>query len=77
MLRLANSLQESCVMDSDRVRKHIIYQHESVRQALLKLNELHSDAILFVCVLNHKVLGSLTDGDLRRGFIKRLDFDNT
>lgn len=76
MLSLIETLSESPGICFDRIKKHIIYQHESVRQALLKLNELHSDAILFVCDLNHKVLGSLTDGDLRRGFIKGLDFNN-
>jgi dTDP-glucose pyrophosphorylase len=54
---------------------HIIYEHETVRDALIKLNDLRSDAILFVCDYNNKLLGSLTDGDLRRGFIRGLDFD--
>jgi len=55
---------------------HIIYENESVRDALIKLNDLRSDAILFVCDHNNKLLGSLTDGDLRRGFIRGLDFDS-
>jgi len=55
---------------------HIIYEHETVRDALIKLNDLRSDAILFVCDYNNRLLGSLTDGDLRRGFIKGLDFDS-
>lgn len=59
------------------VQKHIVYSHETVRDALIKLNDLHSDAILFVCDEFDKLLGSLTDGDLRRGFIKGLNFDNS
>lgn len=58
------------------VQKHMIYEHESVRDALIKLNDLHSDAILFVCDEHNKLLGSLTDGDLRRGFIKGLNFEH-
>jgi dTDP-glucose pyrophosphorylase len=58
-----------------QLQMHIIYQHESVRDALIKLNDLRSDAILFVCDHTNKLLGSLTDGDLRRGFIRGLGFD--
>ena len=58
------------------ITRHIIYYHESVRDALIKLNDLKSDAILFVCDDDNTLLGSLTDGDLRRGFIKGLSFDD-
>ena len=59
-----------------QLQMHIVYEHESVRDALIKLNDLRSDAILFVCDHNNKLLGSLTDGDLRRGFIRGLGFDD-
>ncbi len=55
--------------------KHIIHPHESVRDALIKLNDLRSDAILFVASEELRLIGTLTDGDLRRGFIKGLDFN--
>lgn len=58
------------------VEKHTILQSRSVREALIKLDSLASDAILFVVDTDSKLLGSLTDGDLRRGFIKGLDFNN-
>jgi len=58
------------------VNKHIIYKTSSVRETLLKLDELGFDAILFVVDDNLKLLGSLTDGDLRRGFIRGLGFDD-
>lgn len=57
------------------VQKHIINYNESVRTAFIKLNELGPDAILFVTD-NNKLIGSLTDGDFRRGFIKGFGFDN-
>jgi len=44
----------------------------SVNDALKKLDDLGSDAILFIIDDNIRLLGSLTDGDLRRGFIKGL-----
>lgn len=56
---------------------HILYHTESVRLALSKLDKLGSDAILFVTDKDKKLLGSLTDGDLRRGFIRNLSFDDS
>jgi dTDP-glucose pyrophosphorylase len=56
--------------------KHIIYQNQSVREALISLDKLASDAILFVADKDMKLIGSLTDGDLRRGFIKGLGFED-
>lgn len=57
--------------------KHLIFENESVRAALAKLDKLASDAILFVVSQNKKLIGSLTDGDLRRGFIRNLNFDDS
>lgn len=56
------------------IDKHILSQDESVRTALIKLDALGSDAILFVVDVQTKLIGALTDGDLRRGFIKGLGF---
>lgn len=58
------------------VEKHIIYYGQSVRDALIKLDEIAPSSILFVVDEDRKLLGSLTDGDLRRGFIKGLGFEN-
>ncbi len=59
------------------LKNHIIYEDESVREALTKLNMLASDAILFVANEQLKLIGSLTDGDLRRGFINNLGFEDS
>ncbi|NLR61853.1 NTP transferase domain-containing protein [Chitinophaga polysaccharea] len=56
-------------------RKHLILQHENVKEALNKLNTLAMDAILFVVDEKDILIGSLTDGDIRRGFIKGYTFD--
>lgn len=59
------------------VENHTILVSDSVRSALKKLDKLASDAILFVVDENTKLIGSLTDGDLRRGFIKNLGFEDS
>lgn len=56
-------------------RKHLILTDSTVRDAMSKLNELASDAILFVITAEGKLLGSLTDGDIRRGFLDGLTID--
>lgn len=56
--------------------KHIVKLDTTVRQALLKLNDLASDAILFAVNEEGKLIGSLTDGDIRRGLIKGLSIDS-
>ncbi len=58
-------------------RKHILYSHQSVRDALIKLNDLKKNTILIVVDEQERLIGSLTDGDLRRGFIRGLNFDNS
>lgn len=58
------------------IEKHIVPDGTSVRETLVKLDHLASDAILFVIDNDRKLIGSLTDGDLRRGFIKGLGFEN-
>src|SRR5690554_5469080 len=56
--------------------KHSVLKDTSVREALIRLDILASDAILFVTDDKNILLGSLTDGDLRRGFIKGLGFED-
>ncbi len=58
------------------VQKHIIQKTEKVRDALKRLNVLAYDAILFVVDSDNRLIGSLTDGDLRRGFIDGLGFED-
>ncbi|MCB0657561.1 MAG: nucleotidyltransferase family protein [Saprospiraceae bacterium] len=52
--------------------KHLIREEESVREVLQKLDLLASDAILFLVDHEERLLGSLTDGDIRRGLIRGL-----
>lgn len=56
--------------------KHIAHIDLPIREALNKLDELASDAVLFLVDNENKLLGSLTDGDLRRGFINGFSLDD-
>ena len=58
-------------------KEHLILKDQTVRDAFIRLDKLASDAILFVVDEKNILLGSLTDGDLRRGFIRGLGFDNS
>ena len=49
--------------------KHLIQSNKSIREALFQLNKLSSDTILFVTDNEERLVGSLTDGDVRRGLI--------
>ncbi|MBS1660113.1 MAG: nucleotidyltransferase family protein [Bacteroidetes bacterium] len=52
-------------------KKNIIREDSTIRQALGTLNENVNIAnVLFVVSENGKLLGTLTDGDVRRGFLK-------
>lgn len=62
---------------NSNVDKHTINKRCSVRDALIKLDLISPSSILFVVDEHNKLLGSLTDGDLRRGFIKGLGFENS
>lgn len=57
-------------------KDHLILTGSTVRQALILLNELAQDAILFVVDENEKLIGALTDGDVRRGLIKGFTIDS-
>lgn len=57
-------------------KEHLISFKAPLKVALSKLDMLASDAILFLVDEENKLLGSLTDGDLRRGFIRGLEFDS-
>ena len=51
-------------------REHLILSGTPIKDALVQLTKLGSDIILFVVDENDILLGSITDGDIRRGLIK-------
>jgi dTDP-glucose pyrophosphorylase len=50
--------------------EHLIPEKATLKMALASLDRLAVDAILFVVDDNRKLIGSLTDGDVRRGLLK-------
>lgn len=55
---------------------HLILLGSKIKDALLQLNELNLDNILFVVDKNNKLVGSLTDGDIRRGLINGIGIES-
>lgn len=53
--------------------EHLISSGTSIREALEVLDKLARDAILFIVDDQDKLVGSLTDGDVRRGLIKGVE----
>jgi dTDP-glucose pyrophosphorylase len=60
----------------NNIKKHLISHTALIKEALAMLNMLAVDSILFVIDEQQKLIGSLTDGDVRRGFLAGLNFDH-
>ncbi len=58
------------------LKKHLIDQNSSLKDALMQLNELHLFLTLFVIDENEVVKGTITDGDIRRGLLKNMRLDD-
>lgn len=57
-------------------KEHLILSGSKVKQALHKFNELSPDAILFVVDKEDRLIGALTDGDVRRGLLKGFSIES-
>jgi dTDP-glucose pyrophosphorylase len=57
-------------------KKHLIKTKSSLKVALSQLSEPGIDAILFVVDTEDKLLGSITDGDVRRGLVAGIVIDD-
>jgi dTDP-glucose pyrophosphorylase len=57
-------------------KNHLLLKTSSIKDALKKLDDLAKDAILFVVDTNNTLIGSLTDGDVRRGLINNVDIND-
>jgi len=58
------------------IKQHLLPHNSTIKDALVKLNVLGKDAILFVVDNKDALLGSLTDGDVRRGFLKGVTIED-
>ena len=57
--------------------KYLINSNATIREALVRLNNLSADIlVLFVVEQNNKLIGTLTDGDIRRGLISGKSLDD-
>lgn len=61
---------------TNRINRHIIYQDNTVREILSIIDKLGGDGILFLCDKYNKLIGTLTDGDIRRGIIRGLGLED-
>ena len=57
-------------------KQHLISSGSTIKEALEKLDILAKDAILFVVNEKNDLIGSLTDGDVRRGLLKGFNIDD-
>lgn len=55
--------------------EHITKSGTTIRESLKLLDDLSEDAILFIVNDQEMLIGSLTDGDVRRGLIKGAELD--
>jgi len=58
-------------------KKHIVTEGNNIRFILEKLSNVGIDTILFVVNENQELIGSLTDGDVRRGLLKEFNLDSS
>lgn len=58
-------------------KDHIIPLSTKIKEALIRLNDLNLDNILFVVDSNNKLVGSLTDGDIRRALINGIEIESS
>ncbi|OAV44316.1 nucleotidyltransferase family protein [Lewinella sp. 4G2] len=57
------------------IQRHLLPQSASVREALARLDKLASDAVVFLIKDRNILVGSITDGDIRRGLINGLTLE--
>ena len=62
-------------MDKTKLKSLLIPRDTTIKQAMQKLNT-NAEKILFVVDEEVKLLGTITDGDIRRGLINGLEFNN-
>jgi dTDP-glucose pyrophosphorylase len=64
-------------MNTNKVQEQLIHQKEPVKSALNQLNELPDTLTLFVVNDSKQLVGTLTDGDVRRGLLGGLSLGDS
>lgn len=62
-------------MEREKLNSLLIHPRTSLKETMQKLSET-AEKILFVVDKHNKLLGSVTDGDVRRGILKGLGFSH-
>lgn len=62
-------------MDKEKLKSLLVSPDTSIKQAMQKLTET-AEKILFVADEQDMLLGTITDGDIRRGIINGLEFND-
>lgn len=57
------------------IDEHIISDKSSIKEALEQLNSVSTGLTLFVTDKDNKILGTITDGDIRRGLISNVSLE--
>jgi len=60
-------------MDKAKLRTILISSDTTLKESMQKLNDT-AEQILFVIDKDDKLLGTVTDGDIRRGLINGVEF---
>jgi dTDP-glucose pyrophosphorylase len=64
-------------MQIDNYKQHLLAKGYKIKDALTVLDSLAKDAIIFIVDENEKLIGSLTDGDVRRGLLKGFGLEDS
>jgi hypothetical protein len=64
-------------MNPAELQKQFIHEKEIVKVALSMLNEIPESLTLFVLNDNKQLVGTLTDGDVRRGLLRGLTLQSS
>lgn len=61
------------------ISRHIIYFDQTIGDCLTQLNEFGNERSITLCVVNEnrQLIGTITDGDVRRGFINGCSVQDT
>lgn len=58
------------------IKSHCILHSRKISEAMFQLNELGSDLTLFVIKDDESLMGTVTDGDIRRGLLRKLTLED-
>lgn len=59
------------------ISKHFIKSEDSIKKALQLLSDVGYDTVLFVIDNKQRLVGCLTDGDIRRGLLENISIDHS